>query len=519
MKHGLVEYSMIAIACGILLYVVYRRFRPSIQEGALFPSAKSMDLIAKTAGVSTQEDTRKSNEPTSMESNPLPPGQSASKETPKPVKKLMNVVAMIERLEKNPEELAKWIELVHDPVIQWFSSKEPNRERDDIYRTFDSLPNEYKPRVLKLASTDADFKRIIAKDVHFKPYAYRYLGSPESTDVPNYADSSQLPLKEYFVKASYNSVYDGTKGEPSITKLKEILYNGCRYIDLQVFSIEDPKTKESRLYVAYGEDDEIPTVDTTMPLSNVLTYINSHAFNKDGSMTTAMLKGDPDKSKRATLPSLLDNYIHYPLFLTFRIYRKSKESPDIVKMLYDDYLNPTNNGGLIDRQKLYLSEDGTKAIPVTGNTPLNKVQGKIVMCMDIDNILKAYTESFDPLDIPESTKTALRKYVNVKSGGHTWKTYHNYNTIESTVMTPLTHYTDGELSESYETNVKNWFLSLPNKSNLENPAALNHALNYKIQVSPCRYYISDANLGKYNEIFDYFKAPMIPMSQIINYKG
>lgn len=538
MKHRLTEYIIIAMGCGILLYVIHRMFRKTVKEG-LLPPMSSLDTIANTAGIPTQTSKATTAEE-SVDANPLPPGQAATanaKTTSFPSNPMMKGSTMynqvksdLEKYEKDPAELAKFIAQLHDHLVSIFSKDgastmpedERNAMRQITYRQFDDLPNEFKPRILKLASTNADFKKIIASDPHFKPYAYRYTNQPESGDAPNYADPNQLPLKEYFIKASYNSVYDGTKQEPSINKLKEILYNGCRYIDLQVFSIDDPKTKESRLYVAYGEDDEVPTVDTTMPLSNVLTYINTHAFNKDGAMTTAMLKGDPEKTKRQKLPSLLDNYIHYPLFLMFRIYRKSMNSPDIVKLIYDEYLNPANDRGLIQTNKLYLSEDRTNALPVSGNTSLHTVQGKILICMDIDNLLKSYTESYDPIDIPETTKATLRKYVNVKSGGHTWKTFNNYTTVESGVTTTLVHYTDGELSttaDTYETNVKNWFLSLPNKSNKENPSAVKHARDYKIQVSPCRYYIDDANLGKYNDVFDHFKTPMIPMSQILDYKG
>jgi hypothetical protein len=138
--------------------------------------------------------------------------------------------------------------------------------------------------------------------------------------------------------------------------------------------------------------------------------------------------------------------------------------------------------------------------------------------MDIDNVLRHYTTTFDANDVPNATKEVMRKFVNVKTSGHTWKTIKNYATVQSMVNTPTMKKSDNVSGKhSYETNVKNWILALPSAGDSDNPDAISFAIQHKIQVTPNRHYVADNNLKKYNDVFDYFKSPMVSMSQLLSY--
>jgi hypothetical protein len=476
--------------------------------------------IAKTAGVEGPPDVveqvaKEKSTTNAQDANPLPVVDKPA--TPMPItpgsKQYEDIRSNIESYEKNRSVLDEFIQTIHDTVMQQYTS-----DPTIIYNMFDPVPDDLKPRILKLASTNSDFRSIIENDEHFNVYAYVYETPSATGDKPDYENLHKLPLKEYFIKGSYNSAYDGTA--PSLVKLKETLYNGCRYLDIQVFPIEDPKTKQTALYVGHSEDGSIASVDTTVSLYNALTYINSYAFSRDSGVTTAMTSGNAPQNGKSKLPSLLSNYANYPLFLMLRVYRASPDnkSPDVIQMLYDNYLKTDQDGGIINTKNLYKTQDGMSAEPVSGETALHNIRRKIILCMDIDNVLRHYTTTFDANDVPNATKEVMRKFVNVKTSGHTWKTIKNYATVQSMVNTPTMKKSDNVSGKhSYETNVKNWILALPSAGDSDNPDAISFAIQHKIQVTPNRHYVADNNLKKYNDVFDYFKSPMVSMSQLLSY--
>ena len=518
------QIGLLAVSCGIILYVTIRMFWKStkdLREGFL-PPFSSIQTMANTAGVAGPPDVddqvlKDKSKTDTQESNPLPVTNKV--ETPAPItpgsNKYEGIRSNIEFYEKNRENLDEFIHMVHGIALE-----EYNTDPNTIYNEFDPMPDDLKPRILKLAATNTDFRKIIEKDSHFNEYAYVYEPPDEPGDKADYHNLRKLPLKEYFIKGSYNSAYDGMA--PSLVKLKEVLYDGCRYLDLQVFAIDDPKTKQTALYVGHSEEGGADSIDTTVSLYNALTYINSYAFSRDQGITTAMTNGNAPQNGKSKLPSLMTNYANYPLFLMLRIHRASPDnkSPDVIQMLYDNYLNPDNDGGILSVNKLHTmpGPDGPIAAPVSGDTSLREIRNKIILCMDIDNVLQNYTTTFDANDVPNITKEVMRKFVNVKTSGHTWKTIKNYATVQSGANTPLVSKNENVSGDhSYETNVKNWFLALPSVSDSGNPDAILFATQHKIQVTPNRYYLSGPNLDRYNDVFDYLKSPMVSMSQLLAY--
>jgi hypothetical protein len=61
--------------------------------------------------------------------------------------------------------------------------------------------------------------------------------TPPPSCTNDYSESKSLPLREYCVKASFNSAYDGNdvSGSTLVTRIEE----GYRFIDLNVFPAAD----------------------------------------------------------------------------------------------------------------------------------------------------------------------------------------------------------------------------------------------------------------------------------------
>ena len=97
---------------------------------------------------------------------------------------------------------------------------------------------------------------------------------------------SELPIKEYCIKASYNSAVSGNYVSKNM--LKHVLSRGCRFLDLEIFYIEH---KNSFMpVVAKSSDPKFISFDTNnhITLEEAFTSIISNAFSGNSPN-----KGDP----------------------------------------------------------------------------------------------------------------------------------------------------------------------------------------------------------------------------------
>ena len=75
-----------------------------------------------------------------------------------------------------------------------------------------------------------------------------------SCDDNSYKESADLPLKEYCVKASFNSAYNGT--DVSKETIQQRIIDGYRFLDLNVFSASGD------IYVGYPPTTPRPSFRT-----------------------------------------------------------------------------------------------------------------------------------------------------------------------------------------------------------------------------------------------------------------
>ncbi len=336
-------------------------------------------------------------------------------------------------------------------------------------------------------------------------------GATPVTDLSNYLN---LPLREFAIKASYNSAYDGNK--VTLDALANVIGLGYRFIDLHVF--EAATGENGTLYVGYSKDRDSPTADLSLKLTEVLSYINSFAFQLDTRAQARIEKRNTElkipfttAAKQISGPSLKTNYTKYPFILNFRITQRDIKT-DIITKIYNLVRPIKDNGGILTSKNLHVEND--TAIPVTKDTPLSAIMGKFVVSMDIDNILRNYTTSFDANDVPTNVRSILHRFVNIKTGGHSWRSFNSYEAVNKTPNSPLFVTSDGT---DLTTNAKMMYIVYPSITDTSNPDTYDFIVSHKIQTIPCRNYILDGNLAKYNKLFNDKKSPFVPLNTVLHY--
>lgn len=288
-------------------------------------------------------------------------------------------------------------------------------------------------------------------------------------------DAKNLPLREYAIMSSFNSAYDGKA--VSAQQLKEVLARGYRFIDLNVF-VADPQNKgEKKVYVGFAPDNKPTLADNALLFSEAMKIIHQFAFVKTPSKKAQERGRIPMTEK--TIPqsngtSLEDNYKEYPLFLHLRIFRAENSNVDVIQemlpMLHSeegttryyrtkanvkDKAKPKPKG---DAQPNANAQIDEKAISVSGCTLLGDIKKKIIVSMDITNLLQIYTPSVDSTAdmIPDNVRESLHSFVNVFTGGHTWQAFYHYEDVTDANTQLLRVIDSGK-----RTNIDRWFVAFP----------------------------------------------------------
>ena len=357
--------------------------------------------------------------------------------------------------------------------------------------------------------TDADADKKNGKD---KPIADKIEYPPPTA----FNDSANLPLKEYAIYASFNSAYDGTTN--TLEQLGTVMYEGCRFIDLNVFQVND------EYYIGFAKDNAPTLIETSLTLSKVIEYINTYAFSLDSKIANKVkasyntMIANSIQTNAADKATIQKNYINYPLFVNIRVYRPPNSKTDIstgvLKML-------TGKTGL---RNLYVDGEGTdaKAKPVNQFTPLKDLSKKVILSMDYQNILQIYASVgnniYDAKNIPVETLKQINQSVNIQIGSDNWQAFYKYADANQNCVDMLVHKdTNLDLTHSYETNTSVMKLVYPYFDETGNPDSYAYITKYKIQTVPNRFYIDDDNLTKYNKLFYEQKTPFVPLYNALTY--
>lgn len=328
--------------------------------------------------------------------------------------------------------------------------------------------------------------------------------SASTTTSASATATANLPLREYAIMSSFNSAYDGKL--VTAEQLSETMARGYRFIDLNVFLGQNEKN-EKTLYVGYSPDNAPTISSNTLTFTKALEIINKEAFVKKESSKTLTKARVPLTEKTvndANKVSLGETYINYPLFLHIRVYRAENSTADVVGEIAKE----------MEKQRQgttwYYRDNAGMAINVDGMTPLNTIRKNIVVSMDILNLIQVYAPTSDPVatNIPEPVRASLKKFVNIFTGGHTWRAFYHYNDI-SLENTKLLRVAD----DSIHTNVTNMYVAYPYRTDKSNPpSAKEWARKYSIQTVPIRIYLEDEGQEATEAFFEDMKKPMVPMS-------
>lgn len=315
--------------------------------------------------------------------------------------------------------------------------------------------------------------------------------SQSDKDIPcenSYTDSKDLPLKEYFVKSSFNSAYDGTNISEANLLLR--IEEGYRFIDLNVFSASGD------IYVGYSPDNKPVMVSDKLLLSDALKCINKNAFNPTTKFN----------------PKLKD--VHkYPIFVHIRVYRPLKSTVDIISNLVE-VINGTPISNPPEYSTNYLRNEDNKPVQLETCSTLSKIMGKMVFSMDIVNILQIYSPVSNRVtDVPIPTTKSLQSFVNILTGGGTMPAFYKYNdpVLTNGHLNKL-GISDSAVSGSLKSNVKYIYIVFPHPDDGTTQPDVKHLILYcSVQFIPMRVYLAGSEVDNYNRIFDVVGTPILPM--------
>ena len=321
----------------------------------------------------------------------------------------------------------------------------------------------------------------------------------------DYSESTDLPLREYFVKSCFNSAYDGT--DVSTNTIQTRIKEGYRFIDLNVFSASGD------IYVGYSPDNAPKMISNKLLLSDALKCISENAFSKT--------------SKDFTNTQMTD-IGSYPIFVHIRVYRDPKPDTtvDIISRV-SDVITGKNAKNKPQYTSNYLVDSTGKPTRVNGCTNLSSIMGKMVFSMDILNILEIYAPQGyqTAVTLPENTKSAMKSFVNILTGGNTWVSFYRYTEETLVSRTTKLGIGDSSINGSMKTNVRNLYISFPhpydvakgtsqNASGIIQPNIMKFIFDRSIQFIPVRAYLADPMLKTYTDIFDVIGKPFAPMFHV-----
>lgn len=264
---------------------------------------------------------------------------------------------------------------------------------------------------------------------------------PSMTNTTN----MELPLREYFVKASMNSAYDAN-GSMSIDALTDVMSRGCRFLDFEIYSVEGNPV------VAYSSAGDKGSFESSnsLALDEVLKKVSTSAFS-------------------SVSPNSED-----PLFLFLRFKTTNPGIYKKIKQIIDTNLNGT-----------FYNK------PVTKDTKLSVLKQKIILVMDNMYYLSLQKT---PNALTEY-ETHIVPYINAFCGTIDFPLITNASILNRASSSPQIH------EDGIMTNIMKWQISTPESINANNPSLRPFIIEHGVNIVPYRFYLKDEELSNYEEFF------------------
>lgn len=300
------------------------------------------------------------------------------------------------------------------------------------------------------------------------------------------ADSGNLLLREYCIKASYNSACSGSY--VNLDMVKYVLSRGCRFLDFELYHIDtttpnlvDTIGNSKQPCVAFSNDPTSMVLKSKnyLQLSNVFQRIREYAF-------------------QAPTPNVND-----PLFIQLRIYSQEKD-------MYQETAN------LILR---YFSMNRYTEDVDASKTRMADIMKSVIFVLD-KNV--ANYDSYKNTDLP--------KYINLYSGGTNLMKYSpkglsemliNMNqVIDGTHLSTVRGYTMVEPTKVVDKvpSIYQWFNWFGVGDDSLNGLSLPFFVrNYGAQIVEYPFYRPGDALDNYEQFFADMGAAFVPMYRALPY--
>jgi hypothetical protein len=327
----------------------------------------------------------------------------------------------------------------------------------------------------------------------------------------NFNKFGNLQLKQFVIKASYNSAITGNFVNPEMVSY--LLKRGCRYFDVELFLVD------GKVIVSYSNDPDYNILETDLPLvtfESILQTIIGESIN-------APNKSDPlfinmrVKSNDPSIYPLIAASINEldALGIVYKIPNASNSS--------STNINPSNATKLSNRMSNTI------------NKPLITFQNKIVFIID-KSINPDYGDLCDCTNSGLPVCYDLRKYISMESGSQSLIQQPYTELLNQKWNTPLI------LNDSIRANVSKMRVTVPDAKikavspyatapppsiyESANPLFSDFIIQQGCQIVPYRFYIKDPTsylyrpqltLADYEEFFNSHQAAFVPLGLALQY--
>jgi hypothetical protein len=279
-----------------------------------------------------------------------------------------------------------------------------------------------------------------------------------------------MPLREYCIKASYNTAYTGKNIDSKMVKY--VLGKGCRFIDLQLHYSE----KDGIVYVANITDFNSKEMESNnrVPLDTIFNVIAANAFSN--------IQSDMG------CPNPKD-----PLFIHLRVI------PDMGNNIYDLIVACINKNF---SKNVLLLNNNDDSVRIDKYTQMNdKIMGKALFLID-----KTYNPEYATLN------QSFARMMNGETGGNTFQVL-DYSKIKNMTKTPPTVKDDFKT-----TNIVEEKIVMPEiLERYDSPSIINMVVNHGVQITLYSFYKQNDQLMQYEELFNNYKSGIIPIAYVIHY--
>ena len=305
----------------------------------------------------------------------------------------------------------------------------------------------------------------------------------------DYSDAKHLPLREYYIKACFNTAYDGN--DVSCPTIVKRIHEGYRYLDFNLFYASGD------IYVGYSHGNKPELVDSgNLKFTEALECIATNAFTK------------PKKPEDA----VAWDYTSNPLIVNIRVFRSADSTIDVIAEVAK-IINPGASSTAPVYSSNYYVDNKNIPISVDSCTKLSDISRKIIFTMNIQNILEVYTPRSQNAElVPVPTTVALKTFVNFLSGGSTSPAFYRYADASlPSRSNPLMKNTD--VTNTYQTNIRYMIVVFPHPVDADvQPDIQLLALNCSALILPMRVYLGDdyGKLTLNDAIFNGYSSSFVP---------